>query len=53
MNLLYSGKYCMSVTIFSVSALCFQNGYRLFYTCCMCAYELGSSVSTMTRLWAR
>jgi hypothetical protein len=51
MNLLYSGEYHMSVTMFSVSALCFQNGYKLLYTC-MCAYELDSSVSAMTRLWA-
>jgi hypothetical protein len=52
MNLLHSGEYHFAVTMFSVSALCFQSRYGLFYTCCMCDYELGSSVSIMTRLCA-
>jgi hypothetical protein len=51
MNLLLSGEYRFAFTVFSVSAPCFQSGYGLFYTCCMCDYELGSSVSTMTRLY--
>jgi hypothetical protein len=52
MNSLHSGEYCIAVALFSVSALCFENGYRLFYICCMYEYDLGSSINIVTRLWA-